>query len=89
MWFWLVKSIAGSIIGSATANWFKDTKAGVWFFNKVDSLYNWAAKRYNVKLLTDEEKRMAKFPALKKRLDRIEQELGIKEKPLVLDEGVK
>ena len=57
MWFWLVKSIAGSIIGSATANWFKDTKAGVWFFNKVDSLYNWAAKRYNVKLLTDEEKR--------------------------------
>jgi len=36
MWFWLVKSIAGSIIGSATANWFKDTKAGVWFFNKVD-----------------------------------------------------
>ena len=40
MWFWLVKSIAGSIIGSATANWFKDTKLGVWFFNKVDSLYN-------------------------------------------------
>ena len=42
-----------------------------------------------LKLLTDEEKRMAKFPALKKRLDRIEQELGIKEKPLVLDEEVK
>ena len=66
MWFWLVKSIAGSIIGSATANWFKDTKLGVWFFNKVDSLYNWAAKRYNVKLLTDEEKRMAKFQLSKR-----------------------
>ena len=24
MWFWLVKSIAGSIIGSATANWTMD-----------------------------------------------------------------
>ena len=75
MWFWLVKSIAGSIIGSATANWFKDTKLGVWFFNKVDSLYNWAAKRYNVKLLTDEEKDMAKFPALKERLEKIEKQL--------------
>ena len=75
MWFWLVKSIAGSIIGSATANWFKDTKLGVWFFNKVDSLYNWAAKRYNVKLLTDEEKRMSKFPALKERLEKIEKQL--------------
>lgn len=78
MWFWLIKSIAGSIIGSATANWFKDTKLGVWFFNKVDSLYNWAAKRYNVKLLTDEEKRMSKFPALQKRLETIEKKLNIK-----------
>ncbi len=89
MWFFLVKAIAGAIIGQASNAWFRDTKMGVWFYNKVDSLYNWAAKRYNVKLLTDEEKRMAKFPALKKRLDRIEQELGIKEKPLVLDEEVK
>ena len=32
---------------------------------------------------------MAKFPALKKRLDRIEQELGIQEKPLLLDKEVK
>ena len=89
MWFFLIKAMAGAIIGQATNAWFRDTKMGVWFYNKVDSLYNWAAKRYNVKLLTDEEKRMAKFPALKKRLDRIEQELGIKEKPLVLDEEVK
>ena len=81
--------MAGAIIGNATATWFRDTKLGVWFYNKVDSLYNWAAKRYNVKLLTDEEKRMAKFPALKKRLDRIEQELGIQEKPLLLDKEVK
>ena len=89
MWFWLIKAMAGAIIGNATATWFRDTKLGVWFYNKVDSLYNWAAKRYNVKLLTDEEKRMAKFPALKKRLDRIEQELGIQVKPLLLDKEVK
>ena len=58
MWFWIIKAMAGAIIGNATATWFRDTKLGVWFYNKVDSLYNWAAKRYNVKLLTDEEKRM-------------------------------
>lgn len=75
MWFFLIKAIAGSIIGNATATWFKDTKLGVWFYNKVDQLYNWAAKRYDVQLLTDEEKRMAKFPALKQRLDEIEEQL--------------
>tara|TARA_Y100000592_G_C5421482_1_gene293426 strand:+ start:202 stop:438 length:237 start_codon:yes stop_codon:yes gene_type:complete len=78
MWFFLIKAIAGSIIGNATATWFKDTKMGVWFYNKVDSIYNWAAKRYDIKVLTDEEKRMAKFPALKARLEKIEKELKIK-----------
>ena len=51
---------------------------GVWFYNKVDSLYNWAAKRYDIKVLTDEEKQMAKFPTLKKRLEALEKKTGIK-----------
>ena len=80
MWFWLIKAIAGAIIGNATATWFRDTKLGVWFYNKVDSLYNWAAKRYNVKLLTDEEKRMAKFPALKQKLADLESRISKLEK---------
>ena len=78
MWFFLIKAMAGAIIGQAYNAWFRDTKMGVRFYNKLDSLYNWAAKRYNVKLLTDEEKRMENFPALKSRLEAIEKKLGIK-----------
>ena len=79
MWFWLISSIAGSIIGSATESWFRDTKVGVWFYAKVDSLYTWASKRYGLKILTDEEERMKKFPQLSKRLEALEkkvEELG-------------
>ena len=61
MWFFLIKAIAGSIIGAATESWFRDTRLGVWFYNKVDNIYTWAAKRYHIKLVTDEEKQMAKF----------------------------
>lgn len=75
MWFFLIKAIAGSIIGNASSTWFKKTKAGVWFYNKIDSLYNWAAERYNVKILTDEEKQMAKFPSLKAKLEVMEKRL--------------
>ena len=75
MWFWLIKSITGSIIGNASAEWFKKTKLGVWFFNKVDRLYNWAAERYNIKVLTEEEKKMAKFPMLQKRLNDLEKQI--------------
>lgn len=73
MWFWLMTSIAGSIIGSATDSWFRDTKLGVWFYAKVDGFYTWASMRYGLKLITDEEKRMKKFPELDKRLKRIER----------------
>ena len=79
MWFWAISAIAGSILGSATDSWFRDTKLGVWFYAKVDSLYTWAAERYGIKLITDEQKRMAKFPELAKRLDSLEARVRILE----------
>ena len=75
MWFWLLSSIAGSIIGSATESWFRDTKLGIWFYNKVDRIYTWANKKYGLKLLTDEEDRMKKFPQLSKRLETLESQI--------------
>ena len=75
MWFWLISSIAGSIIGSATEGWFRDTKVGVWFYVKIDSLYTWASNRYGLKILTDEEETMKKFPQLNKRLLTLEEKI--------------
>ena len=75
MWFFLVKAIAGAIIGSATESWFRDTKLGIWFYNKVDPIYTWANKKYGLKLLTDEEDRMKKFPQLSKRLETLESQI--------------
>ena len=75
MWFWLISAIAGSILGSATESWFRGTKLGVWFYNKMDMLYTWASNRYGIKMLSDEEEQMKKFPQLEKRLHNIEQKL--------------
>ena len=75
MWFWVISSIAGSILGSATDAWFRDTKLGILFYTKIDSLYTWASSRYGIKLLTDEQERMKKFPELEKRLQDIEKKL--------------
>ena len=44
MWFFLIKAIAGAIIGDASAEWFKKTKVGLWFYKKVERLYNWSGK---------------------------------------------
>ncbi len=76
IWFFLLKAIAGSIIGDASATWFKKTKFGVWFYTKVDVFYNWTAERYNFNILTAEEKQMQKFPQLKERLETIERQIN-------------
>ena len=55
MWFFLVKSILGAIVGQSTNAWFKKTKMGIWFYKKVDSWYNWAAKRYDLDVLTKDQ----------------------------------
>ena len=76
MWFFLVKSIVGAIVGQSTNTWFKKTKMGRWFYKKMDSCYNWAAKRYDIDVLTKEEKEIKKFPALTTKIDKLEDEIA-------------
>ena len=42
------------------------------FYAKIDNIYTWAARRYDIKILTDEKERMKKFPELEKRLVNLE-----------------
>ena len=46
----------------------------------MESWYNWAADRYNLKILTAEEKTMQKFPVLKQKLEDMEKRLKAVEK---------
>ena len=76
MWFFLVKSMLGAIIGQSTNTWFKKTKMGMWFYKKIDTCYNWAAKRYNIDVLTKEVKEIKKFPALTAKIDKLEEQVA-------------
>ena len=62
-----------AILGQSTNAWFRKTKMGNWFYKKVDQCYTWAAKRYDLDVLTKEEKLMQKFPSLVKRIKRLEK----------------
>tara|TARA_B100001778_G_scaffold327248_1_gene325011 strand:+ start:935 stop:1198 length:264 start_codon:yes stop_codon:yes gene_type:complete len=73
MWFWLISAIAGSILGNAVDSWFAETKAGVWFYKKVDQISTWATKKLNIKILADEEKWKKKYPNVAKKMTDLEQ----------------
>ena len=80
MWFWLISTIVGSILGNATDSWFSDTKFGGWVYRKIDQLGTWAADKLNIKILKDEERWKYKYPNISKKLEEIENRLYVTEK---------
>ena len=80
MWFWLISAIAGSILGSAADSWFSETKAGLWFYKKVDDVSTWASKKLGLKVLQDENSWRKKYPNVSNKLDLLEARLEKLEK---------
>lgn len=76
MWLWLISSITGSILGSAADSWFADTKAGIWFYKKVDQISGWAARKLNIKILAEEEAWKKKYPNVAKKMDDLDNRLS-------------
>jgi hypothetical protein len=80
MWLWLVSSIAGSLLGAATTKWFKDTRAGIWCYNKYDAIADWAVKRYGIDILDKEAIAWrTKYPNVAKRTDELEHRINFLE----------
>jgi len=71
-----LKSILSSIIGSSFYQWFKNTKMGVWFQVKMDNAMEWVAKRYDLEIASREEKWLAQYPLLAKRIVDLEKEIA-------------
>ena len=69
------RAIAGSLLGSVTVEWFRKTKLGIWFFNKVSNMYDWAADRYNLKVLDIEEEWKKKHPNIAFDMERLEKRI--------------
>ena len=80
MWFFLISSIASSIIGSAADSWFADTKMGVWFYTKIDHVSTWASKKLGLKVLQDEQNWRTKYPNVSLKIDKLEARLEKLEK---------
>ncbi len=80
MWFFLISSIAGSILGSAADSWFADTKLGIWFYDKVDDVSTWASKKLGLKILKDENNWKTKYPNVAEKIKTLEARIKKLEK---------
>jgi hypothetical protein len=72
----LISSITSSILGSAVDSWFAKTKAGTWFYKKVDNVSTWASKKLGLKVLADEENWKKKYPHVNQRINELEAKIN-------------
>ena len=72
MWWLILKAIVSSVVGSTFYQWFKNTKVGVWFQDKVDDFMEYLAEKYDIEMAKREEKWLSQYPNLAKRLEKLE-----------------
>ena len=72
MWWFLLKSIASSVLGSSFYRWFSNTRVGVWFQDKIDDFMEYIATKYNIEIAKREEKWLEQYPNLKARIELLE-----------------
>jgi len=74
---WIYTSIAGALIGAAFLAYFKDTRAGLWCYAKLDQSLDFLVARYGWSWLeqpTDAWRK--KYPHVTKKIDELEARLS-------------
>lgn len=79
LWIWT--AIGGSIIGAVALAYLKETRAGIWFYGKVDCYLDWLVERYGWTWLEQpEDAWRKKYPKITKKIDELERRLKELEK---------
>jgi hypothetical protein len=77
---WIYTGIGGSLVGAAFLAYFKDTKAGLWCYAKLDQFLDYLVARYGWTWLeqpTDAWRK--KYPFVTKKIDELEARIRILE----------
>ena len=78
---WIYTSIAGAVLGAAFLAYFKETRAGLWAYAKLDQFLDYLIERWGLTWLEQpEDAWRKKYPKITKKIDAIEARLKELEK---------
>jgi hypothetical protein len=78
---WIYTSIAGAVLGAAFLAYFKETRAGLWAYAKLDQFLDYLIERWGLTWLEQpEDAWRKKYPKITKKIDTIEARLKELEK---------
>ena len=70
---WIYTAIAGSLLGAAFLAYFKDTRAGLWCYAKLDQFLDFLVDRWGLTwFVQPEDAWRKKYPYVTKKIDELE-----------------
>ena len=70
---WIYTAIAGSLLGAAFLAYFKDTRAGLWCYAKLDQFLDFLVDRWGLTwFVQPEDAWRKKYPNVTKKIDELE-----------------
>lgn len=73
---WIYTAILGSVIGAAFLAYFKDTRAGLWAYAKLDHFLDYLVDRWGLTWFEQpEDAWRKKYPKITKKIDELEARL--------------
>jgi hypothetical protein len=70
---WIYTAIAGSLLGAAFLAYFKDTRAGLWCYAKLDQFLDFLVDRWGLTwFVQPEDAWRKKYPHVTKKIDELE-----------------
>ena len=73
---WIYTSIAGAVLGAAFLAYFKETRAGLWAYAKLDHFLDYLIERWGLTWLEQpEDAWRKKYPKITKKIDALEKRL--------------
>ena len=73
---WIYTSIIGALLGAAFLAYFKETKAGLWSYAKLDQFLDYLVDRWGLTWLEQpEDAWRKKYPKITKKIDDLENRL--------------
>lgn len=72
MYWFLLKSILGSVVGSSFYQWWQSTTMGLWFQKHLDAFMQHVAVKYNIEVAKKDAKFQKQFPLIAERIRAIE-----------------
>ena len=78
---WIYTSIGGAVLGAAFLAYFKETRAGLWAYAKLDQFLDYLIEQWGLTWLEQpEDAWRKKYPKITKKIDAIESRLDDLEK---------